>query len=71
MHGMIALYARFFVNPLFTILVRPHMRVLMLPIACSLHAQALTLGALLAAAGVEYWEHSSGEKAKRVAEQHL
>ena len=40
-------------------------------IACSLHAQALTLSALIAAAGVEYWEHSSGEKAKRVAEQHL
>lgn len=35
-----------------------------------LHAQALTLGALVAAAGVEYWEHHSGDKVKRI-EDHL
>lgn len=35
-----------------------------------LHAQALTLAALVAAAGVEYWEHHSGDKAKRI-EDHL
>eukprot|EP00897_Mesotaenium_endlicherianum_P010052 jgi/Mesen1/9075/ME000578S08314 len=32
-----------------------------------LHAQAFTLAALLGAAGVEYWEHRSGDKAKRYA----
>lgn len=33
-----------------------------------LHAQALTLAALLASAGVEYFEHHSGDKVKRYEE---
>lgn len=35
-----------------------------------LHAQALTLAALLASAGVEYFEHRSGDKVKRY-EEHI
>ncbi|CAI5998828.1 unnamed protein product [Closterium sp. NIES-64] len=34
-----------------------------------LHAQALTLAALLAAGAVEYYEHASGAKVEKVAEQ--
>lgn len=34
-----------------------------------LHAQGLTLAALVASAGIEYWEHSSGSKVERVAEK--
>ncbi|KAL2632283.1 hypothetical protein R1flu_016969 [Riccia fluitans] len=35
-----------------------------------LHAQALTLAALVGAAAVEYYDHKSGEKAKRY-EKHV
>lgn len=38
-------------------------------LACRLHAQGLTLAALVACAGIEYWEHSSGAKIERVAEK--
>lgn len=34
-----------------------------------LHAQALTLAALAGAAVVEYYDHKSGEKAKRYEKQ--
>lgn len=43
--------------------------VLLCPCARRLHAQGLTLAALVACAGIEYWEHSSGEKVERVAEK--
>ncbi|KAK4737688.1 hypothetical protein R3W88_001385 [Solanum pinnatisectum] len=46
---------------------QPHMKTSVKIIHARLHAQALTLAALAGAAVVEYYDHSSGAKAERVA----
>lgn len=49
---------------------QPNMKTSVKIIHARLHAQALTLAALAGAGIVEYYEHKSGEKAKRY-EKHL
>ncbi|CAI9118835.1 OLC1v1020462C1 [Oldenlandia corymbosa var. corymbosa] len=46
---------------------QPNMKTSVKIIHARLHAQALTLAALAGAAVVEYYDHKSGDKAKRVA----
>ncbi|BBN12091.1 hypothetical protein MPTK1_5g17300 [Marchantia polymorpha subsp. ruderalis] len=47
----------------------PNMKTSVKVIHARLHAQALTLAALAGAAVVEYYDHKSGEKAKRYEKQ--
>lgn len=44
---------------------KPHMKTSVKILHARVHAQALTLAALAGAAAVEYYEHKSGDKAKR------
>ncbi|KAH7288342.1 hypothetical protein KP509_31G022800 [Ceratopteris richardii] len=44
---------------------RPHIPTSVKILHARVHAQALTLIGLAAASGVEYYEHSTGEKAKK------
>jgi hypothetical protein len=49
---------------------QPHMKTSVKLIHARLHAQALTLAALAGCAVVEYYDHQSGEKAKKY-EKHI